>query len=437
MGFYPCPITVTWEQRDQVTLGKQLTSGIQLNGDRTFQIQVSIEQGQEGVSPAEHVFVVRHSSLGDAPLRVTWGVHHLSHLQLISPWAAPGLPKLLHVMMVDDLVRSTYDSNTRRLAPRSGYNPANQEFWSAGNAACMAWDSWVETKYQALVQEVNASSPQAEPYHMQILKTCELDDATGAVRAVTRYSLNGEDVLRYQSDQNRWFSEHPAAWRVAERWNREGETFTVWNLIQPQHCRFFIELTLPFIAQKTAQPSVRVALVPGTQDRPRCLVCHVTGFYPRDIEVIWERGGQVVHGEQLTSGILPNGDLTFQIQVSIELGQEGVGPAEHVCVAYRPVHGSLVPRKDSLGTDIFRNDNGDCIVHSDLGCYLQMELLENIKIQRLHPLCQGGDDYLGCVEDPNIYIIKGSSYRVVKDLSMDEEAKVYELHPSCCGGDTT
>ncbi|CAM4644710.1 unnamed protein product [Lepidochelys olivacea] len=180
------------------------------------------------------------------------GVHHLSHLQLISPWAAPGLPKRLYVVRMNDLALSAYDSNTRRLAPRSGYTPANQEFWSAGNAACMAWDSWVEPKYQALVQEVNTSSPQAEPYHMQVLKTCELDDATGAVQAITRYSLNGEDVLRYQSDHNRWFSEHPAAWRVAERWNRDGETFTVWNLIQPPHCRFFIESTLPFIAQKTA-----------------------------------------------------------------------------------------------------------------------------------------------------------------------------------------
>ncbi|CAM4551386.1 unnamed protein product, partial [Lepidochelys kempii] len=92
------------------------------------------------------------------------------------------------------------------------------------------------------------------------------------------------------------------------------------------------------------QPTVRVALVPGTQDWLCRLICHVTGFYPRNIEVIWERGGQVVHGEQLTSGILPNGDLTFQIQVSIELGQEGVGPAEHVCVV----------RHSSLGHDPLR-----------------------------------------------------------------------------------
>ncbi|XP_039355418.1 uncharacterized protein LOC120381288 [Mauremys reevesii] len=104
----------------------------------------------------------------------------------------------------------------------------------------------------------------------------------------------------------------------------------------------------------------------------------------------------------------------------------------------RPVIGSLVPRKDSPGTDIFRNDNGDCIVRSDLGCYLQTELLENgrnIKIQRLHPACEGGDHYLGCVGEPNIYILKGSYYRVVKDLSMDDNPQDFDLHPRCHSGD--
>ncbi|XP_073165458.1 uncharacterized protein [Lepidochelys kempii] len=108
-------------------------------------------------------------------------------------------------------------------------------------------------------------------------------------------------------------------------------------------------------------------------------------------------------------------------------------------VGSRPVTGSLVPRKDSPGTDIFRNLSGDCIVRSDLGCYLQMtEFLEkghNIKIQGLHPACLGGDHYVGSRQDPNIYIIKGSSYRVVQDLSTDKGAQVFELHPRCRGGD--
>uniref|UniRef100_A0A8C3RZ74 Ig-like domain-containing protein n=1 Tax=Chelydra serpentina TaxID=8475 RepID=A0A8C3RZ74_CHESE len=284
--------------------------------------------------------------LGPIPIPVSLfptGVHHISYLQLISPQVASGLPKRLQVMRVNDLVLSVYDSNTRRQAPRNGYIPGNQDsqqFWNARRAGCLAWDFWVETEYQGLVREMNASSPKAgefpsprtelEPYYMQVLKACELDDATGAVRAVTRYSLNGEDVLRYQSDQNRWFSEHPAAWRVAERWNREGETSAVLNHLPLQQCRFWMERSVPFTTQKTAQPSVHVVFIPGTRDRPRRLVCHVTGFYPRDIEVTWERGGQLALGEQLTSRIRPNGDPTFQIQVSIELGQEGVSPTEHV-----------------------------------------------------------------------------------------------------------
>ncbi|XP_065270283.1 uncharacterized protein LOC135886485 [Emys orbicularis] len=100
---------------------------------------------------------------------------------------------------------------------------------------------------------------------------------------------------------------------------------------------------------------------------------------------------------------------------------------------------SLVPRKDSLGTDVFRDDNGDCIVRSDLGCYLQtkdfLERGHDIKIRRLHPACQGGDHYVGNRQESNIYIIKGSSYRVVRDLSTDKGAQIFELHPRCRGGD--
>ncbi|XP_067391839.1 rano class II histocompatibility antigen, A beta chain-like [Emydura macquarii macquarii] len=263
------------------------------------------------------------------------GVHRLSYHQLVSPQVDPGLPKHLNVVSLNDLVLSAYNSSTRKMTPRNGYTPADQDshqFWRARSTCSLAWVSWVETEYQGLVRQMNASSPKAEPYYLQILKSCELDDGTNTIQATTHYSLNGEDLLQHRADQNHWFSMHPAAWRVAERWNRQGEAFSPMAVITPQHCRFLIEKAMPFTSQKTAQPAARVALVPGTQDRPSRLVCHVTGFYPRDIEVTWERAGQGVQGEQVTSGIRPNGDPTFQVRVSIELGQEGVGPTEHVCV---------------------------------------------------------------------------------------------------------
>uniref|UniRef100_A0A8C0IWE2 MHC class II beta chain N-terminal domain-containing protein n=1 Tax=Chelonoidis abingdonii TaxID=106734 RepID=A0A8C0IWE2_CHEAB len=117
----------------------------------------------------------------------------------------------------------------------------------------MAWSSKLRPVGAATVAHSTILPP--EPYYMQVLKTCDLDDATGDVRAVTRYSLNGEDLLWYQSDQNRWFSVHPVAWQVAEHWNREGETLAFMNLLTPQQCRFWIESSMPFTTKKTGDSS--------------------------------------------------------------------------------------------------------------------------------------------------------------------------------------
>uniref|UniRef100_A0A452IGT7 Ig-like domain-containing protein n=1 Tax=Gopherus agassizii TaxID=38772 RepID=A0A452IGT7_9SAUR len=147
------------------------------------------------------------------------GVHRFTHSQIISPRAAPGLPKRQSLLQVNGLALSAYDSSSRRMMPRNGYMQGDQEthqFWSISSVRCMFWDPW---------------------------------------------------------------------------------------------------------------PTVHVSLVQGTPGRPRRLMCHVTGFYSHDIEVTWERGGQGALGEQMTSGILPNGDPTFQIRVSVKLGL-----GEHVCV---------------------------------------------------------------------------------------------------------
>lgn len=96
------------------------------------------------------------------------------------------------------------------------------------------------------------------------------------------------------------------------------------------------------------------------------------------------------------------------------------------------------PHKDAPGTDIFHGQGRFFIVRAKPGCYLRRKDPKSgtgITIWRLPPACQGGGHYLGAHEQSNIYIIKGDSDRVVKDLSTDAEAEVHELHPNCHGGD--
>lgn len=48
------------------------------------------------------------------------------------------------------------------------------------------------------------------------------------------------------------------------------------------------------------------------------LVCSVTGFYPGHVEVRWFRNGQEEAAGVVSTGLIPNGDWTFQTMVMLE-----------------------------------------------------------------------------------------------------------------------
>uniref|UniRef100_A0A673I8D3 Uncharacterized LOC107711457 n=2 Tax=Sinocyclocheilus rhinocerous TaxID=307959 RepID=A0A673I8D3_9TELE len=97
----------------------------------------------------------------------------------------------------------------------------------------------------------------------------------------------------------------------------------------------------------------------------------------------------------------------------------------------------IIPKNKTKGTDFCGVKDYYFIIRSDLGCYMQSSNFNKglgITIFSLHPACQNGDHYLGH-QDGYFYIIKGTSYRRVIDLSTDSGAVVYSLHPNCLGGD--
>ncbi|NWX94775.1 DMB protein, partial [Nothoprocta pentlandii] len=65
----------------------------------------------------------------------------------------------------------------------------------------------------------------------------------------------------------------------------------------------------------------RAAIIPvetGNARAPVRLTCHVWGFYPRDVTVIWLRNGDVLGpGEHPAIVATANGDWTYQTQVTL------------------------------------------------------------------------------------------------------------------------
>ncbi|MBN3270736.1 CD1C protein, partial [Polyodon spathula] len=62
------------------------------------------------------------------------------------------------------------------------------------------------------------------------------------------------------------------------------------------------------------------------------VVCHVTGFYPRAVEVTWVRDGQVQLEDRVQSGeVLPNQDGTYQLRKILTVSPEEQGRHSYSC----------------------------------------------------------------------------------------------------------
>uniref|UniRef100_A0A3B1JY57 Ig-like domain-containing protein n=1 Tax=Astyanax mexicanus TaxID=7994 RepID=A0A3B1JY57_ASTMX len=58
------------------------------------------------------------------------------------------------------------------------------------------------------------------------------------------------------------------------------------------------------------------------------VTCHVTGFYPREVQVFW-LGSDL---QPVDEGILPNDDGTYQTRKSVIVPEEDVGKQNYSCV---------------------------------------------------------------------------------------------------------
>ncbi|KAM9510426.1 class II histocompatibility antigen, M beta 1 chain-like [Guaruba guarouba] len=70
-------------------------------------------------------------------------------------------------------------------------------------------------------------------------------------------------------------------------------------------------LSAPPQAHVTSSPS-------GDSSLPVLLTCHVWGFYPPDITVLWLHNGDIVSAGDEPPPVVPNGDLTYQTQLTLK-----------------------------------------------------------------------------------------------------------------------
>uniref|UniRef100_A0A8D1UG05 Ig-like domain-containing protein n=1 Tax=Sus scrofa TaxID=9823 RepID=A0A8D1UG05_PIG len=109
----------------------------------------------------------------------------------------------------------------------------------------------------------------------------------------------------------------------AELWNSRPDILESSRASVDVLCRRNYWLGAPLTVERKVQPEVTVhpERTPSLQLR-NLLLCSVTGFYPGAIEIRWFRNGQEQREGVLATGLVRNGDWTFQTVVMLEMTPE-------------------------------------------------------------------------------------------------------------------
>uniref|UniRef100_A0A452ELW9 Ig-like domain-containing protein n=1 Tax=Capra hircus TaxID=9925 RepID=A0A452ELW9_CAPHI len=159
---------------------------------------------------------------------------------------------------------------------------------------------------------------------------CSHSTFHGAGR-VRVYFYNQKELVHFDSDNVGEFRAVTELGRLlAESWNHQKD-FMEWTwAVVDTFCRHNYWVGESVTVQQQVEPTVTVysAKTQPLQHHD-LLVCSVNSFYPGHVEVRWFRNGHEEEAGVISTGLIQNGDWTFQTVVMLEtVPQSGEHPSQ-------------------------------------------------------------------------------------------------------------
>nr|AAD39082.1 Class II MHC RT1.D(a) beta chain precursor [Rattus norvegicus]AAV40629.1 MHC class II antigen [Rattus norvegicus]AAV40631.1 MHC class II antigen [Rattus norvegicus]AAV40632.1 MHC class II antigen [Rattus norvegicus]AGV39044.1 RT1-Db1 [Rattus norvegicus] len=150
---------------------------------------------------------------------------------------------------------------------------------------------------------------------------CHFYNGTQRVRFLDRNIYNREEFARFDSDVGEYRAVTELGRSIAEYLNKQKEFMEQARAAVDTICRHNYGVVKYF---RTVEPKVTV-YPSKTQplEHHNLLVCSVSDFYPGSIEVRWFRNGKEEKDGLVSTGLIRNGDWTFQLLVMLETVPQG------------------------------------------------------------------------------------------------------------------
>ncbi|KAM5262857.1 H-2 class II histocompatibility antigen, E-S beta chain-like [Ctenodactylus gundi] len=202
--------------------------------------------------------------------------------------------------------------------------------WHLSSSMAGPWlrgGSWVAavTVVMVVLSPSPASSRDTRPRFLEQAKSeCHFSNGTERVRYLDRYFYNREEYVRFDSDVGEFREVTELGRPDAQYWNSQEDFLEQKRAAVDTYCRHNYGVGESFTVQRRVEPQVTVY---PTKTQPlqhhTLLVCAVSSFYPGHIEVRWFRNNQEEEAGVVSTGLIRNGDWTFQTLVMLETVPQG------------------------------------------------------------------------------------------------------------------
>ncbi|KAK3520963.1 hypothetical protein QTP86_015713, partial [Hemibagrus guttatus] len=263
-------------------------------------------------------------------------------LQYFYTGVTPGInfPEFTAVGQVDGGQFVYYDSNIRKMIPKTE--------WIQRNEGEDYWNSETQNLQKQEIFKVNVATAmqrfnQTEGVHtVQVMYGCELDD-DGTVRGYDQFGYDGEDFISFDLKTLTWIAPTPQALITKNKWdNNPGTTVNLTNYLE-NTCTDWLKKYVSYGRETLERKDPPTASVFQKHSPYPEVVCHATGFFPKEVNISWRKDGEDVY-EDVNHYVwswyedvelretLPNQDGSFQKRSILKVPAEELQKHTYTCV---------------------------------------------------------------------------------------------------------
>ncbi|KAF7686382.1 class I histocompatibility antigen, F10 alpha chain-like isoform X1 [Silurus meridionalis] len=248
------------------------------------------------------------------------------------------LPNYMERIAVNDVTIFYHDSRKNSIAPCPKWlnTSIGQKHWEDIRVISQHNRQTMNTALESAIQQFNLTGSQADINIYQGYSRCDLY-SNGTIHAFLNHAFNGKDFLSLDIDSRTYIASVPQALVYKRQREQNPVLIAITAAFYRKTCIDRLKLFLEHAPGVTIKKAPEVRLFQRRRAGSTLVTCHVTGFFPRSVQVKWI-GEDLPPADNEINDVLSNGDGTYQTRRSVIIPKENLGDHHYSCVVQ---HSSL------------------------------------------------------------------------------------------------